>query len=105
MFTEQASGIRLGTLLQTIATITVVVIIAFIYSWKYALFVFGVLPFKIFGYLMQIKIAQGFSMKNKADLEEAGKVVRYLALYLREMIYQLRTSVNIINVEFSATVE
>jgi ABC-type multidrug transport system fused ATPase/permease subunit len=74
MFIEQATGIRLGMLLQTAATIAIGVVIAFIYSWKFALFVFGILPFKIFGYLMQIKVAQGFSMKNKTELEEAGKV-------------------------------
>jgi hypothetical protein len=61
-------------MLQTFATIGVGVVIAFIYSWKFALFVFGIMPFKIFGSLMQIKIAKGFSMKNKSDLEEAGKV-------------------------------
>jgi ATP-binding cassette, subfamily B (MDR/TAP), member 1 len=70
----QATGVRLGMMLQAAATITVGIVIAFIYSWKFALFVFGVMPFMLFGSVMQIRIAKGFSMKNKTELEEAGKV-------------------------------
>lgn len=61
-------------MLQTAASIVCGVVIAFIYNWQFALFVFGIMPFKVLGSIMQIRIAKGFSMKNKADLEKAGKV-------------------------------
>jgi ABC-type multidrug transport system fused ATPase/permease subunit len=61
-------------MLQAAATIAVGLIIAFIYSWKFALFVFGNMPFLLLAAVMQIRIAKGFSMKNKAELEGAGKV-------------------------------
>jgi ATP-binding cassette subfamily B (MDR/TAP) protein 1 len=62
-------------ILQAIATISIGIVIAFIYSWKFALFVFGVMPFMLVGAVMQIRLAKGFSMKNKAELEDAGKVL------------------------------
>jgi hypothetical protein len=66
-------------ILQTLSTIVVGLLIAFIYSWKFALFVFGVMPFILSGAVMQIRIAKGFSMKNMAELVEAGKVsIRWL---------------------------
>jgi ABC-type multidrug transport system fused ATPase/permease subunit len=70
----QATGVRLGMIVQALATIVVGLIIAFIYSWKFALFVFGVMPFMLLGAVMQIRLAKGFSMKNMAKLVEAGKV-------------------------------
>jgi hypothetical protein len=70
----QATGIRIGMLLQTVATIVCSLVTAFIFNWKCAFFVLGILPFKIIGFVMQVRITSGFSMKNKADLEVAGKV-------------------------------
>lgn len=78
ILTVQATGVRLGMMLQAAATISVGVVIAFIYSWKFAFFVFGVMPFMLFGSMMNVRIAKGFSLKNKADLEEAGKVCVFL---------------------------
>jgi ABC-type multidrug transport system fused ATPase/permease subunit len=75
VLTLQATGVRLGMILQAFATIATGIVIAFIYSWKFALFVFGVMPFMLVGAVMQIRLAKGFSMKNKAELEEAGKVM------------------------------
>jgi ABC-type multidrug transport system fused ATPase/permease subunit len=70
----QATGVRLGMILQALSTIAIGLVIAFIYSWKFALFVFGVMPFILCGAVMQIRLAKGFSMKNMAKLMEAGKV-------------------------------
>jgi hypothetical protein len=61
-------------LLQALSTIAVGLIIALIYSWKYALFVFGVMPFMLLGAVMQIRLAKGLSTKNVAELVDAGKV-------------------------------
>jgi hypothetical protein len=87
----QATGVRIGALLQTMATIICGLVIAFVYHWQCALFVLGILPFKIIGFVMQVRIAAGFSMKNKADLEEAGKVrVPYRAIEIQEKVHQLQ---------------
>jgi hypothetical protein len=57
-----------------LSTIALSLIIALFYSWKFALFVFGVMPFMLIGAVMQIRLAKGFAMNNKAELAAAGKV-------------------------------
>jgi hypothetical protein len=66
--------VRLGMMVQTFSTLSAGLIIALIYSWKFALFVFGVMPFLLFGGLMQIRLTKGFAMNNKSELAAAGKV-------------------------------
>jgi ABC transporter transmembrane region len=70
----QATGIRLGFMLQAVATIAVGLIIGFIFSWKFALFILGVMPFIMIGAGLQMRLAKGYSTKNKDQLETAGKV-------------------------------
>jgi ATP-binding cassette subfamily B (MDR/TAP) protein 1 len=73
----QATGVRLGLLIQAMATLTVGLIIALYYSWKYALFIFGVMPFAMLGAVMQVRLAKGFAMNSKSQMAAAGKVRIY----------------------------
>jgi len=70
----QATGYRLGMLLQGFASIMVGIIIGFVFSWKFALFILGVMPLILLSAVVQIKFAKGFSGKNNEALEGAGKV-------------------------------
>ena len=69
----QATGLRLGVLLQTIFGFITAVVIAFTASWELTLvliFCFPVLG--AFSYL-QIRLLAGRTAKNKKKLEESGK--------------------------------
>jgi len=45
--TWQATGIRVAVLIQSLSSIGAGIIIAFIYSWEFALFILGLAPFFI----------------------------------------------------------
>ena len=76
----QATGVRLGLMLQSVATIGCGVVIGFIYSWKFALFILGIMPFMMVAFGMQVRLAKGFASKHNKDLEGAGKVRHFSAL-------------------------
>ncbi|KAL3831884.1 hypothetical protein ACJMK2_023581 [Sinanodonta woodiana] len=93
---QGASGIRLGTMIQSMASILTGVIIAFIYGWKMSLVLLGFLPFIAIAGALEMKILSGVAGKNKEALEGAGKVavegvenIRTVAsLTKEEMFYQ-----------------
>lgn len=72
---------------QSLASIGTGIIIGFVYCWQLALFIIGFMPFILIAGMLQMKIAKGFSGKNNAALEEAGKVCKYLIILLISYIY------------------
>jgi len=67
-------------ILQATSCIGVGLAIGFIYSWKYTLFILGIVPIMLTAVAIQIKLAKGFSGNNNKELEQAGKVenIKYL---------------------------
>jgi len=60
--------------IQSLSSIGTGIIIAFIYSWEFALFILGIAPlFLIAGYL-EMKLYAGFATKGNEALEGAGQV-------------------------------
>ena len=83
----QATGVRLGMMFQSLASIGTGIVIGFVYCWQLALFIIGFMPFILIAGMLQMKVAKGFSGKNNAALEEAGKVLKYLVvLFLRYLL-------------------
>lgn len=70
----QATGIKLGMMIQNVANMGTALVISFIYGWQLTLLIIGFLPFIIAGGYMQIRIMAGVAGSNKTALEEAGKV-------------------------------
>jgi len=68
----QATGVRLGMAIQSVASLLTGIIIAFIYSWEFALFILGLAPFFLIAGFLEMKLMAGFS-GNEA-LEGAGQV-------------------------------
>ena len=68
----QATGIRLGTVLQSFSSVVTGVVIAFVYSWEFALFILGLAPFFIVASFLEMKMIAGFS--GTEALEGAGQV-------------------------------
>ena len=69
----QATGLRLGTVLQTISGILAALIIALEASWLLTLLLFCVFPFFVLLGIAQIKLLQGRSNKNKQLAGESSK--------------------------------
>jgi len=76
----QATGIRLGTLVQSVSGIGTGVIIAFVYSWELSLFILGLVPFIAVGGYLEMKVLSGLS--GKEALEGAGQVILMLFLFV-----------------------
>ena len=70
----QATGARLGTMLQSLGGIGTGLIIGFIYSWKLTLCVLAFVPFIMAAGMLQMKILAGYSQEGQKALEESGKV-------------------------------
>jgi len=68
----QATGIRLGTVVQNLSSIVTGIVIAFVYSWEFALFIIGLSPFFIAAGFLEMKMMAGFS--GTEALEGAGQV-------------------------------
>lgn len=72
----------MGMMLQAFACIGVGLVIGFVYSWKFTLFILGVVPFILMAAGIQMMLAKGFSGKNNKALENAGKVKAPLGFHV-----------------------
>lgn len=70
----QATGSRIATLLQALASIILGLTIGFVYSWKLALVLTAFGPFMMLAGFVQMRVMTGNSNTNKEALETAGKV-------------------------------
>ena len=69
-----ATGTHLAVLLETIMTLLLSVIVAFVYSWALSLLILGALPVVMLAGIAELKAISGDSEANKKALESAGKV-------------------------------
>jgi ATP-binding cassette subfamily B (MDR/TAP) protein 1 len=70
----QATGVRLGMVFQSLASIGVGIIIGLIYSWKLALFIIALAPLFLVAGFLEMQLMKGFSGGDSKAMEEAGKV-------------------------------
>ena len=70
----QATGTRVGTLLESFVSMFLVIIISFVFSWLVTLVVLGVVPLIILAGAFQTQIFTSHATKIKKDLENAGKI-------------------------------
>ena len=70
----QATGSRLGTIVEIFSGLVLVLVIGFVYSWLLTLVVLGILPLVIFAALLQVQALAGYASNSKKSLEDAGKV-------------------------------
>ena len=69
---DQATGTRLAQVIQSFASIGTGLIVAFIYSWEFALFIIGLAPFFLLAGFLEMRMYAGFS--GTEALEGAGQV-------------------------------
>ena len=70
----QATGGQLATLIQSLCTITVSLLIAFIFGWKLACVVAAFLPLIVISTIFQRRMAKDALKGNRKAVEGGGKV-------------------------------
>ncbi|XP_060069104.1 ATP-dependent translocase ABCB1-like [Ylistrum balloti] len=81
---QGAAGNKVGAVLESLSTVSVAVIIAFIHSWKLTLVIFAFMPLMVVAGVIHSKKLTGFSKGDKSVTEEAGKLTS-------EVINNIRT--------------
>lgn len=71
---HQATGSRLGTIVETLTGLVLVLVVAFIYSWVLTLVILGIVPLMMLAGLLQLKAVAGHATNSTKALESAGKV-------------------------------
>jgi ABC-type bacteriocin/lantibiotic exporter with double-glycine peptidase domain len=73
-FLLQATGSRIGVILQAISALMIGIILAFTYSWKMTLVSLVSVPVVFAGVFLESKVISGQGLKEKTALEAATKV-------------------------------
>lgn len=71
---QGATGVRIGSLLQNIASLGAGIIISFIFSWQLTLLILTFVPFIIIGGFLQKLLVTGFTGQDQQALEDTSKV-------------------------------
>lgn len=70
----QASGVRLGMILQSISAMACGLTIGFIYSWQLSLLIIAFGPFMVVAGAVEMRMMTGSKKSDKEAMEAAGKV-------------------------------
>ena len=73
--TPQATGTRLGTVIETMIGMIFAIVIAFAYTWLLSLVILGMVPIVLIAGALEVKALTGHTTRNKKALETAGKVL------------------------------
>ena len=73
-FFRQATGSRVGTVLQGIFTLLIAIVISLFYSWKLGLVALIFVPFLVGGIYLQTKIIMGHDSVEKKAFENSANV-------------------------------
>ncbi|XP_039593521.1 ATP-dependent translocase ABCB1-like isoform X2 [Polypterus senegalus] len=69
-----AGGSRLGLAIQSICSLLIAVIVAFVFSWQLTLLILACIPFLVGANFIRMKSVAGHASKDQSALEASGKI-------------------------------
>ncbi|XP_070561508.1 ATP-dependent translocase ABCB1-like isoform X2 [Ptychodera flava] len=70
---KNATGVRIGSILQSLVSMIAALVIAFIYGWQLALAILACIPLVAMAGFINMKVVHGNQKKDQQLLENAGK--------------------------------
>ncbi|XP_015213716.2 ATP-dependent translocase ABCB1 isoform X1 [Lepisosteus oculatus] len=89
-----AAGARLGLVTRLLCSLTIAIIVAFVFSWQLTLLILACVPFLVGANIIQMKSTAGHASKDQKSLELSGKIstetvenIRTVAALTREDVF------------------